>query len=664
MAKFYGVLLVALLTVLTGRAQTRLNNTLYTDSLKASLQRSTSDSDRAITAFRLSERLALTDSGSAARYLEQGRLAGRSYPYVRAVYHYYAAVLRSFTNPEQAEAEYLLADSLLSAFDNTDAWIMRSRNLHRYGALRQLKDDPKQFADIMINRAIPLARRAGDSTLIGKNYLGIANVFKNNGQFDVAEPYILTAVRVLKNGHGEVEQLISTYNVLAENYSLAGKNHLVKPVLDTIRALLAPHPDSEYWLDYYAAESLYYNNTREYTKALAGLGRGIPLARRLGRRYEEQRLQLQRFYALYETKNYAPALHTLQYLLEQPEMMRISTNRQLLYAGMADVYAGLGNTALAYQWQKRYSLLSDSIHTNSLKSEITALEMKFRNAEHQQKIAALEAASRQAALSGRNTRLTVWLLAAASVLLLAAIVFTVFYSRNNRKLAEQKEINYRQQLKEMEQQQQLATSHAMIEGEERERSRVARDLHDGLGGMLAGVKIKLSGMAAGVNGHTPHASLDGVISQLDSSVRELRRIARNMMPENLLKFGLETALRDLSESMSTADTDIHFQAFGIEKNIPVSTQVTIYRIVQEALSNAIRHAAASEVVLQCSQNGDAFFVTVEDNGKGFDTAAQYAGAGLSNIRNRVNYLQGKLDITSSPGDGTTINIELTIGDEA
>ncbi len=285
--------------------------------------------------------------------------------------------------------------------------------------------------------------------------------------------------------------------------------------------------------------------------------------------------------------------------------MAIVMNRLLVYAALADTHAALGHNREAFSWQRQYSAVSDSFNTSRLKQEINALEVRYRNAEQHEKIATLERKNRESQLAGDNARLSFWLLAVACALVLASAVFIYFHYRNSRKLALQK-------LKDLEQRQLLATSNAMLEGEERERRRVARDLHDGLGGMLAGMKIRLSGMAAGNEGNT----LYQVIGQLDHSVNELRRIARNMMPENLLKFGLDTALRDLCDSLSTPSTHISYQALGISSQLPVQTQVTIYRIVQEALANAIRHADAKEVLLQCSQSGHLFLLLSKTMVKG------------------------------------------------
>jgi signal transduction histidine kinase len=153
-----------------------------------------------------------------------------------------------------------------------------------------------------------------------------------------------------------------------------------------------------------------------------------------------------------------------------------------------------------------------------------------------------------------------------------------------------------------------------------------------------------------------------IISQLDRSVNELRRIARNMMPESLLNSGLEIALKETCESFTSPGLKVDFQAYNIEKDIAQDMQVTIFRIVQELLTNAVRHANATTILVQCSQNENTFYVTVEDNGKGFQTDKLDAGKGigLTNVKNRVDYLKGNLEIESSPGAGTTINIEFHV----
>lgn len=646
---------------LWSKAQLPLDEHKYADSLQTVLKQATSDTIRAKSSFLLSYYWVFKDAAKARTYLDQGRQYAKNNPFQTAVSWFYEGIILYATGDmPKSEAAFLKADSLLAQFDTKIAKQFRGQALHNYGVLQQVKGDEKGFADVLLNKSIPLAKESGDSSGLAKNYHDLALTFKNTAQYEKASTWCLVAIRLFTALHASKE-LATAYVTAAENYVLWEKYDLAKPMLDSANALLAPFPENPLYVDYYAAESIYFNAVKQYKEALVSTGKGIRLAKQLNRRYEEQRLLLQQFYAFYDQKNYRSAMPVLTYLLEQPEMMSQIINRLQLYKGMAETHAGLGSMPAAYEWSKRYSQLSDSVHESQLKTDIQALELKFNDAENQKKITALRAENDKAALTARNTRLVNWFLASATVLLLIAAVLGLLYYRNNKKLSEQKDLNHQQQLKELAQQQQIQFSQAMLQGEERERRRLAGDLHDGLGGMLAGVKMNLTGLSVTAP-VAQDADLNKVIGQLDHSISELRRIARNMMPEALLKLGLETALKDLCDSVMTDQVRIDFQSFGIEKTIPQQTQVTIYRIVQELLTNAIRHGHASGILLQCSQNEGVFFVTLEDNGKGFDTqqATQAKGIGLSNVKSRVDYLKGKMDITSVINEGTTINIELYV----
>ncbi|QEC72080.1 sensor histidine kinase [Arachidicoccus ginsenosidivorans] len=200
-----------------------------------------------------------------------------------------------------------------------------------------------------------------------------------------------------------------------------------------------------------------------------------------------------------------------------------------------------------------------------------------------------------------------------------------------------------------------------MKGQEQERSRLARDLHDGVGGLLSGVKLRLSSMKG--NFYLPEESaisLQGIIGQLDNSIQELRRVSHNMMPEALIKYGLKEALENYTDYIqSSGALQIQLQLYGLEHRLNQDTEIILYRIVQELLTNVIKHAQATNVLLQFIRNNDRFTLTVEDNGKGFDKDPEGAknGAGLSNINARVAYLNGNMDINTAPGKGCSITIE-------
>ncbi|WP_276483394.1 sensor histidine kinase [Paraflavitalea pollutisoli] len=651
------VLCCLLLVTRYAGAQNHMSGERTIDSLTQVFQTATADSVRAKASYLLSYNWAFRDPVKAKGYLAEGRrYAANSFQV--AVGNFYEGILMYVTGAiDSSEAAFLRADSLLQPIDTKVALTFRSEAWHNYGVLQQVQGDEKGFADILLKHSIPLAQQAGDSTVLAKNLHDLALTFKNTSQYSKATVYILKAIAVFRAIHARNELAVA-YITGAENYTLWEQFDKAKPMLDSAHALLAPFPESPLFVDYYAAESTYFNATKQYGQALQSTDRGIALAKRMNREYEEQRLQLQRFYAWFDQKNYVNAKPVLLYLLQQPGMMAQITNRLQIYKGLAETYAGLKEMPEAYKWSKIYSDLSDSVHESQLKTDIQALELKFNDAENQKQIAGLKAENDKALLTAQSNRLLTWFLASAAILLLVVALLAQLYYRNNRKLSEQKDLNHQQQLKEIAQEQQIQFGQALLQGEERERRRMAGDLHDGLGGMLAGVKLNLTELTY----TSQEGELNKVIGQLDTSISELRRIARNMMPEALLKLGLEAAMKDLCESLMTEQVRIDFQSLGVERSLVQQTQVTIYRIVQELLTNAIKHAHATEILLQCSQHEGIFLITLEDNGRGFDarSAALSKGIGLMNVRSRVDYLQGKMEINSIINEGTTINIELHV----
>ncbi|MCO5239108.1 MAG: histidine kinase [Chitinophagaceae bacterium] len=223
-----------------------------------------------------------------------------------------------------------------------------------------------------------------------------------------------------------------------------------------------------------------------------------------------------------------------------------------------------------------------------------------------------------------------------------------------------------QRIKELETEKQLLATQSLLKGQEDERSRMAKDLHDGLGGMLSGVKLQLGAMKGnliltGENGML----FNNALHKLDESISEMRRVAHNMMPEALIKLGLQQALQDYCDGINASRSfTVNTGFYGLEQRMNAATEVTVYRIVQELVNNVVKHAAASTLLVQVMRQAQSLNITVEDNGQGFDAThwKEKHTAGLQNILSRVHYLGGRMDIQSHPGKGTSVYIECTIED--
>lgn len=629
-------------------AQGPVNPKKVDDSLQVVLSKTTSDSVKARTYYRLAESWAATDTAKSVLYLKKGKAFSKDNAYNQALYYFSLGQLYFDTNIDKSEAAFINADKALSHFTAKEAFLFRALAWSNYAGLQQRKDNYKITADLLLKKVIPLTEKSGDQLQMATNYMNLALIFTNTSQYEKAKGYYLKSISLFKKLRSAEAKLIYTYLYAAKNYAYLNEYKPAKAMLDNARLLVSAYPESMHYVDYLVAEAVYFRTVKAYQEALSSIDKGMALAKKLGADYSLGTLRYQKYKTYTGLGEYQQAKKTMLELM-RTDTLSISLNILDDYDELSKTYAKLGQMDSAYVWSKRRNKLSDSLHESRLVAEISGMEVKFRNAENQKKIAELNTANTRARLDASNSRLLAWLFGAIGLFLLVLLVMGYLFYRGRKKSSAQQE--------------KIRITQAMLQGQEEERSRVAQDLHDGLGGLLAGIKINLSDFVTGHKALEDNKELTGIIEKLDTSVKELRRIAHNMMPEMLLKLGLESSLKDLYTTLSSKNLSIDFQWMGISDRLSVQEELTIYRIIQELLTNVVKHAKARNVLLQCAQNENILLLTIEDDGIGFDANAADTreGLGLSNIRNRVAYMNGKMEILSgNDGQGTSINIELHV----
>lgn len=201
---------------------------------------------------------------------------------------------------------------------------------------------------------------------------------------------------------------------------------------------------------------------------------------------------------------------------------------------------------------------------------------------------------------------------------------------------------------------------AVLEAEERERIRIARDLHDGIGQMLAAVRMMLGNYLS--HRKTKVKEIQNSLDLLEDSIREVREISHNMMPGTLTKFGLSSALKQFVNKINALDTlQVDLQVVGFKERLNEKIEMMLYRIVQEIISNIIRHAQATKVSIELIKHDEELVLIIEDNGKGFDSGSkENQGIGLKNIATRVEYLNGCVNFDSTLGHGTSVVVEIPL----
>lgn len=244
-------------------------------------------------------------------------------------------------------------------------------------------------------------------------------------------------------------------------------------------------------------------------------------------------------------------------------------------------------------------------------------------------------------------------LATVAMLVLAGfiILFVVFYQK---KMIEEQ---FKRQKLELDFQQKMME--AALESQENERRRLAGDLHDSVGGMLSTIRVGLTAIAKQM---PDPQGIEQSKRMLDDTITSVRRISLDLMPSTLEKFGLMAALKEICERFQTASLiPVHFREQGEVKHLEQKSELKIYRIVQELINNAIKHAQASQINVDVS-GGDQLVISVEDDGLGFDPSIRNnvvqsgKGLGLYNLTNRTRLLNAKLDFGNHIKKGSKITL--------
>ncbi len=342
------------------------------------------------------------------------------------------------------------------------------------------------------------------------------------------------------------------------------------------------------------------------------------------------------------------------------ESLKISENIAFLdlvkhtYEYLSRTYVLQRNFKEAFQAHQQYAAVKDSIYNEQHTRQLTELQTKYETQKKEKAIAILEEKNAAAELNLHRERNQKSYIAAGGLLLLLLGLLG-----HNRYRQQQK---HQLALEEMRQQQ--VRLNAIIRGEEKERKRMAEELHDGLGQMLSAVKLNVSGMQSLFHGEAKQTLFKQTLEMIDGSCSELRTISHNMMPSVLIKLGLLPALKEFIAKNNTPELEIHLEAIGLEKRPDEWIEITLYRIIQEIIENIIRHAQASEAIIQVFADDTEISVMIEDNGVGFDQVNRdNPQRGLKNIQSRVEFLKGSLEIDSTPGQGTTITISIPAGRE-
>lgn len=628
-----------------------LDEEAYVRQINDQINRGNSDSTRLYNYLLLSEYWAPTDALKSKQALDAVLHAKNKNILSSGLLNYYQAVYET-SQGDKTKAKQLYNDaiSILEKESKNKGTLIKSWYNYAY---MQMEDKGYDFlVKTLTEKCIPLSEKSGNTELLAYCYTQLGLTFMSVGQLNTAEEYQKKALEQLLSIPEQNTAHLITYLNLVSNYCYKPDSKTAKIYLDKATALIKKYPNTQHAANYYYQVAMYHTTKLEFTPALENLSKGIALAKIKKQGKMLQMLKFRMYNVYLMQKDYTKAKALMEGVLDEDILTKEGINRKIIITQLATVNELMGDYKQAYQWLKKSSALSDSLQQKKLLEKMNALEISHQTSVKQQTINRLEQEKKENELLARNKNLrTILLGIALGLSLVIAFLAYLNYSKQ-RKLNEQISLSHQQQLLRIENKRKYDATHALLQGEEQERQRIAQDLHDSMGGMLANIRMSISKDGIGNINET-----NDIVQKLDRSISEMRRISRNLMPETLKNLGLETALSELCESMSYKKLRIQFEAFDLSENIPFETQLALYRITQESISNVIKYAQANNVIVQISQNDNLLNLTIEDDGVGFDKNQITKGLGLKNIENRVQLINGTVDITSAKGEGTTINVE-------
>jgi signal transduction histidine kinase len=323
------------------------------------------------------------------------------------------------------------------------------------------------------------------------------------------------------------------------------------------------------------------------------------------------------------------------------------------YELLADAYYKTKDYKKASEVYSKLVAIKDSAFTSETNELIAEQEVNYQTAQKEKQLSQNKLQLAQKDLQLQKNRYYMYYTLTALIVALLIVALLFIRSKHKKRMHEQ-------ELKSVQQQKELHLLQALMQGEEKERSRIAKDLHDGVAGMLAAVKMHFSSMP-GVDDLMESEGYQKGMQLLNEATQEIRKTSHNLMPEVLLQHGLDKALsRYCSNINNSKILHIQYDSWGEIGRFTDSFELSVYRIVQELLNNIIKHSKATQAIVQLTQQNDLLAISIEDNGIGFSNEGTQDGMGLRSLQSRIKAMNGKLEVESSEQRGVSAYLEFEL----
>ena len=509
--------------------------------------------------------------------------------------------------------------------------------------------------------ALEIYQRLNKVNNIGKCYLGLGIIYQRTYNFNFSKKYLIKALNIFEKLNNK-RSLAKVYNQLGLIYVGTGNYTKSLDYYEKVLTLKKELGSKRKLQSTYNNLGQVHYHLANYKKSFDFLSKGLEIG--IERKDTANIASINNNLGLLRSneKKYQEAIHYFLNSLKLYKKISEKYNKRDVLKNLSFAYAQVEDYEKAFLYYQQHNTFKDSIETDfrqalQIKDEYETEKKKRELAEKDKKIKETELA-RLKEYSFRQSLMNYFF--GIGFLLSLIIVFAFIRNQQERRKVRKKQGEIEHLLKEQES---IALNN-MLEGEEKERNRIGQDLHDRLGSMLSVVKLKFEALnqTSQILENESAPQYQQAMQLLDDACDAVRRVSHNISSKTLQRFGLVAALRDLTDHLETNSLKTNLISQGFEdKELPDKYKVQIYRMIQELVGNVLKHARATELAIQLFWRKDQINISVEDNGKGFDTEqTKDVGLGLEGVKFRVKNLNGEFTLDSQPGQGTSILIDIPV----
>jgi len=538
-----------------------------------------------------------------------------------------------------------------------------SRGLLNCGNIAYYKGD-WATAITYFTKSAHIKEGLGDREGIAMIHTNIAAIYKEQKQYNKSIEYFDKS-RIYYEQSGDSLALAEAWINSAGVEIFRGKKKEAVVLLQQAIQFLTKKDQSAILLIAHTNLAFAYTELGNYTSALHYLNLASTAAEQLND--QVTRVFIFNLYGAnyFYLKAYPKAIanYTQSYELGR-ELGLLNEQKKALF-GLYEAEQKRGNYQQALSWHEVYGQLKDSLLNSENQTQLTLLEEKYDTKQKVQEITNLHARNKTILLENALTsnQLKLSLLSIALVLVAIFFLSLFFYQRNKRQqllLVHTQERNL-ERVNQLLKDQEISILETTIETQQTERKQLAKDIHDNLGSYLATLKYQHEVVKPTNDNPELLAHYSTTSKLIAAACSEVRSISHQMATGFDLQFSLIPAIHELIKRIQTTKQfDIVFDHFPATIELEREVALTLYKIIQELLSNTLKHAQATKVELHINQHAEEVNVLLEDNGCGFDLHATRTGIGLTNIYERIEQLNGTIELNSTPPTGTTCVIVLPL----